>query len=467
MRSISSEQLHSLGNDALSDLQPAIANARERSRKAQQQLRSIRTCLEDAQGQNSGVFSSEIDPDDREDLNDLRNLLQSELEWLDSRKNISAEFDEEWETVKNQFKELQSCSRIWDLTREDVGKQYRSLATRGVHRSGTSLRQTTLSKLSRTEQACRFTNENGPDLWLLPRLLVVQSSAGDLGIVHLADVSIQFYASRFHEDESVPADAEVVDHTWKYTNNDGSRDRRFNDNYRIPVCLYGIIRFETESGVEEEFMLSDVENVSTFAEALASYLETADDFPISFYEATLNPPPDVAERRSQIATLLPTLRTVSRRRKRKKLLQYGGAAIIAVALFVAGAFGGRLFQEDTTSRTTPTAPPLISVDPDRTVGDSSEYSVTVIANGGKLSPLRATVDDGIRRPYWIEKGDAITFYWTEKLVLEGDLGVTSIGLNNYLYRSPTESASSLSVSDSSAALFLHALPNHESSNTDR
>lgn len=76
---------------------------------------------------------------------------------------------------------------------------------------------------------------------------------------------------RFHEDEDVPKDAEVVGYTWAKTNKDGSPDRRFKENYQIPVCLYGQIAFRSQTGVTEEYMVSNANAALAFVNAVRAY----------------------------------------------------------------------------------------------------------------------------------------------------------------------------------------------------
>src|SRR6185437_14394300 len=53
------------------------------------------------------------------------------------------------------------------------------------------------------------------------------------------------------EESGVPADAQVVGHTWRFLNKDGSPDRRFNNNRRIPKCQYSQYHFLSATGINE------------------------------------------------------------------------------------------------------------------------------------------------------------------------------------------------------------------------
>lgn len=51
-----------------------------------------------------------------------------------------------------------------------------------------------------------------------------------------------------------------------------------------------------------------------------------------------------------------------------------------------------------------------------TIGDT--INVQVIAAVDKVDPIRVTIDDDLRRPYWLDQGDSMTFRPTERIVLE-------------------------------------------------
>ena len=84
-------------------------------------------------------------------------------------------------------------------------------------------------------------------LYMLPDGILVYDSKG-VGFVEYDDVSINGNTTRFIE-ERPPRDAKVVDHTWKHPNKKGGPDRRFKDNYEIPICMYGELKIKSNSGM--------------------------------------------------------------------------------------------------------------------------------------------------------------------------------------------------------------------------
>jgi hypothetical protein len=78
------------------------------------------------------------------------------------------------------------------------------------------------------------------------------------------EVSVQTKLCSFREDESVPQDAEVLGHTWRYVNKNGGPDLRFNNNRQIPILRYGQIVFSGEGPWRLDLCLSRAESVTTF-----------------------------------------------------------------------------------------------------------------------------------------------------------------------------------------------------------
>lgn len=85
-------------------------------------------------------------------------------------------------------------------------------------------------------------------LYFLPdRLLVGHGKTfSDVSYEHLA---VTHNTARFIESALPPADGTVAGSTWLYVNKDGGPDRRFNDNRRLPVMLYGRIVLSTRTGL--------------------------------------------------------------------------------------------------------------------------------------------------------------------------------------------------------------------------
>ncbi len=87
------------------------------------------------------------------------------------------------------------------------------------------------------------------------RILIFQGS--EVGMIFYTELKLQSKVTRFIESEGVPSDSEIVDHNWRYINKNGGPDKRFSNNYQIPVVLYSEIDINTKSGINLKFQASN------------------------------------------------------------------------------------------------------------------------------------------------------------------------------------------------------------------
>jgi len=119
-----------------------------------------------------------------------------------------------------------------------------------------------------------LTNANGGELLIYPGFILYHVSDEAFALVDIHETTIEYSATAFIEEESVPADSKVIRQTWKKANKDGSPDRRFNNNYQIPVVAYGTIRITSKTGLNEEYLISNPNATQVFAKAFAHFIET-------------------------------------------------------------------------------------------------------------------------------------------------------------------------------------------------
>lgn len=85
-----------------------------------------------------------------------------------------------------------------------------------------------------------------------------------VGAVSYQKLKIEIGTTNFIEEEKVPSDSDIIGQTWKHPNRNGGPDRRFKDNYQIPICRYEMMHFTSESGVNEILEFSKVGNSEPF-----------------------------------------------------------------------------------------------------------------------------------------------------------------------------------------------------------
>ncbi len=70
------------------------------------------------------------------------------------------------------------------------------------------------------------------------RIVIIQD--GCISTASYESLKCEYEARDYVENEDdAPSDTQILYMTWRYVNNDGSRDRRFKNNCQLPVCAYG------------------------------------------------------------------------------------------------------------------------------------------------------------------------------------------------------------------------------------
>lgn len=93
------------------------------------------------------------------------------------------------------------------------------------------------------------------------------------GAIVYESLSISFAPARFIENESVPGDAEIVDYTWQYLNKDGSPDRRFANNRRLPIVSYGSVMIASKAELVALLYVSSRQLASLFAAGFKNHVQ--------------------------------------------------------------------------------------------------------------------------------------------------------------------------------------------------
>lgn len=263
-----------LTSPELVDLRELMCSAREQKANAQKDLKERERRLDEVQSERrwksfflwSWLFRrrlSEI-PDQLRELAEEREELERwvnssgvvvETSHGDTLQQASAMLAEALESATK-------CSRVWDvLERQSVDRSERSAASSAVDREVVKVsRKSTPWVDDQTAGYC-FGNENGDPLVFYPGFLLVDGGErSGPALISYRDLSVSFSISRFIEEdeECVPDDSEVIDETWAKVNRDGSPDRRFKENYRMPVVAYGTLALKTKSGLDEVYQFSRV-----------------------------------------------------------------------------------------------------------------------------------------------------------------------------------------------------------------
>ncbi len=151
---------------------------------------------------------------------------------------------------------LATCSRAWHIEAEGRvrDRKYHAGASNLVRRSQTFIKKTEPPYVKTNVETIAI-GVGKQVLHFFPDRILVYAANG-VGAVSYPSLEIDVGQTRFIEDGSVPPDATVVDHTWRYVNKQGGPDRRFKNNRKLPICLYDEIGLSSASGLNEAIQVS-------------------------------------------------------------------------------------------------------------------------------------------------------------------------------------------------------------------
>ena len=218
--------------------------------------------------------------------NDLKTQRQTVLELEERLKtcyvNLDIDFEPEilmkYQDFISSFKVLSQSQRIWhiisiiNLSRAERISQ-RTSAGSHINRVNVEFGFKSLPEIKTAYEVLWLQNRNGHDLYFYPSFLVVYASQEKYAIVDYTDLQLIYRNTSFIETESVPEDSKILRYTWNKVNKNGTPDRRFKDNYQIPVVAYGEIFVTNSKGIQEEYNCRNNEQTKKFVDAYRIYRE--------------------------------------------------------------------------------------------------------------------------------------------------------------------------------------------------
>jgi hypothetical protein len=289
---ISAAQQRSEAEDAVSkattllaEWEKALSDAQQRRDKAEQRraklaasfFRRFRQGAIAAAGveieqQTKTIEQSAIRVDQARAYKETTEHRRDEL-WVDTDFNLSGPAHAAWNRLAETFATLSHSEGIWDVTayREKRAGEERSAATKVIDRKPVQLATAELPIIQMQYQALRWHNANGGDLFIYPGFLIVFQGERDFAMLDLNEVQCNFESRRYEEREITPKDSKQVGAAWRYSNRDGSPDRRYSDNPQTPVFLYAEVTWKSTSGLSEEYLFSNAQAAATFVDALTDF----------------------------------------------------------------------------------------------------------------------------------------------------------------------------------------------------
>lgn len=168
---------------------------------------------------------------------------------------------------------LSTSARIWDTLSSRRANRVveRTAASETIERTPVAFRLGQSDLMSCEWRVPHLENANGGDLFLYPGFVLYRVSAESFALVDCRDVNISCGYTKFIEEEAVPPDSQVVGSAWKYSNKNGSPDRRFTNNYQIPVVQYASLIITSPTGLNEQYLISNAVAAEQFASAWQAF----------------------------------------------------------------------------------------------------------------------------------------------------------------------------------------------------
>ena len=171
---------------------------------------------------------------------------------------------EKYEQLKEQWKSLNSSDALWQLTLSTStnDKKHNAGATNLVSREKIKIEER-CPKFFHTDMKYILISLKNESLLMMPdKILILKGK--NVGAISYENLGIHTQDYRFIEEQRVPSDTEIIDHTWAKVNKDGSPDKRFKGNRELPVCRYGLITLSSNSGMDIRICCSNNKLIQNF-----------------------------------------------------------------------------------------------------------------------------------------------------------------------------------------------------------
>jgi type IV secretory pathway VirB2 component (pilin) len=200
--------------------------------------------------------------------------------WLDSFRRTSVlmyELEDEarvaYEALTSSFDTLMACVGKWHIdaggTVQDIHAWKRNAGAGHILDKRPTTFDYSLPRVVTSNITPPAIQSGKETLYFLPDFLLVVER-DKVGAVAYDGLSIRAQESHFIEEGTVPSDTTVISHTWKHPNKSGGPDRRFANNFQIPVCIYESIHLTSSNGLNELLQVSRNGITAPFARAVAA-----------------------------------------------------------------------------------------------------------------------------------------------------------------------------------------------------
>lgn len=285
---IFSSDIHEITSQNMHGIKEAIILANQQRKDLKKDLLKIQTSLKVSKLKLGlsyllvyGFVKKNIPQNIKIDIEAKKEAVtQTKVQVENSFVKLDIEFDPEimnqYKVLVEAFKKLITSQKIWDVTSAHYQDRVaaRSSANTLVKKRDVRFALKSIPDIKSDFNALYFQNANGADLYFYPSFIVMYSNNTNFALIGIDELIFSQSYVRFTETGSIPKDSKIIDRTWAKVNKNGTPDKRFKDNYQIPVVRYGEIKLRTNTGVNEEYEFSNYEFTEEFGKAFRDYQST-------------------------------------------------------------------------------------------------------------------------------------------------------------------------------------------------
>lgn len=206
----------------------------------------------------------------KEDVESLEEQLADCVVCVDAR--LEEGLQDPFSELHNAFDALRLSRAIFDITgvTNVTGQRGNGGASDGHLADPVTLTFTDSAMIKSDFKAMHFENSNGGDLYLYPGFVMMIESDGRFGLLDYPCISLELRESR-NVQQQPPDDAEIVGETWAHVRKNGEPDRRFRDNWQVPIVRYARLDFTSEKGLQETWLFSSFQKANAFYAAFKEW----------------------------------------------------------------------------------------------------------------------------------------------------------------------------------------------------
>jgi hypothetical protein len=200
-------------------------------------------------------------------------------------------YAERYRRILDAFEMLRRSQRIWNIQThaEVLDPKYHAGASELMRRASV-VAGSALPPYFKSNVVPPRLPAGRQTLYFFPDCIFV-FDGWDVGVIGYGQLDVRACETRFIEDERPPGDSTIVGQRWRYVNKNGTPDRRFSNNRRLPVMLYGELSLRSQTGLNELFHVSRPDSARAVEIAFKTLTQITTTPQTTTHHGTPRPPP--------------------------------------------------------------------------------------------------------------------------------------------------------------------------------